>query len=418
MSTLTSQMNGVDGSPTKSGFSTLPSRPPPYNGETHVYGELEDPATTLPAGHIPNDGIYRSPTNSSPPDSAKYFDHSSSSAQLLPPLPPARGTSGPRKGSNASTDSSLNESLYNPAFGGSGQYPHALEKIPETGTMFPDPPNPTAFPVNEYECIPGISEYEMPVSSKKQKKVGENPKSRVSIKSLNYETDPKLDLGVSDTADCTADSADMTGDSITGFKLPLANDSTMDSTDVTGATDMCIGLKQGSAAASHQPSSTAEFTSGSSTGGYRSSVVGEHHTGTSEDSIPTTTSNTLDNFTEPKKALQMNGVCYQKNRRSQSHERRSMSQERRSFSREAPSSNRASGLEDNDSIRQLSSDVAFPTHIASNKLHTPPPPPPPPQSLSSTLPQSRPNSRKELDSSSLQPHLSYTSLQADGGTAV
>ena len=434
MSTLTSQMNGISTTcsfhhqksfNTKPGYSTLPlisSRdpPPPYNGnvEPHVYRELENPATTLPAGHFPNGGgsIYRSPTSSSPPDSAKYFEHSDSTTELLPPALPARGVTTNRK----TSDASLNESLYNPCLGGAGQSPHPLEKIPETGTMFPEPPNPTAFPVNEYDYIPTMTEYEKPVASKgKPKKVGENPKTRVSTKSMNYETDPNLELrGNDDTADCTADSTDMTGGSITGFKLPLADDTTADSSDFTGASDMHfpIGLKQNGTAVSNELSSE-DFMGGSSTGGYRSSVLSTDYTGATEDNIPS--SKMVDDPIESKKNFQKNGMCYPDNRRSQSRERRSVSRERRSFSREAPSLSQTSGgVEDNTSercdINNLPAVVPPPHIIAGNRAlrNTPPPP------SSSTLPQSRPNPYKELDTSSLKTHMNYTKLRVGLGTVV
>ena len=451
MSTLTSQMNGISTTcgyhhhqqksfTSKPGYSTLPlistnhDPPPPYNGnaDSHVYRELENPATTLPAGYFPNGGgsIYRSPTSSSPPDSAKYFDHSDSTMELLPPALPSRGVTNNRK----TSDASLNESLYNPCLGGAaGQSPHPLEKIPETGTMFPEPPNPTAFAVNEYDYIPTMTEYEKPVASKgKPKKVGENPKTRVSTKSMNYETDPNLELrgnnnNDDDTADCTADSTDMTGGSITEFKLPLADhdDTTADSSDFTGASDMHfpIGLKQ------NGTTTVNSTTGGSSTGEHRSSVLSTDYTGDDGDNhniIPA--SKTLDNSSESKKNFQMNGMCYPDNRRSQSRERRSTSRERRSFSREAPSLSQTSGgggsgIEDNTSekcnsnfINNLPTVVPPPHIIASgNRVQQRGTPPPP---SSTTLPQSRPNPYKELDTSSLKAHMNYTKLRVGPGTVV
>lgn len=436
MSTLTSQMNGISATcsfqhqksfNSKPGYSTLPlissSRdpPPPYSGntESHVYRELENPATTLPAGHFPNGGsIYRSPTSSSPPDSAKYFEHSDSTTELLPPALPARGMTTNRK----TSDASLNESLYNPCLGGGagGQSPHPLEKIPETGTMFPEPPNPTSFPVNEYDYIPTMTDYEKPVASKgKPKKVGENPKTRVSTKSMNYETDPNLELrgNNDDTADCTADSTDMTGGSITGFKLPLADDTTADSSDFTGASDMHfpIGLKQNGTTVSNELP-PADFTGGSLPEGCRGS----------EDDTVVPAAKTSDNPSESsKKNFQINGMCYPDNRRSQSRERRSTSQERRSLSREAPSLSQSSGggVEDNTNeqcdnnniINSLPAVVPPPYIIAAgNRIpHSTPPP-----SSSTTLPQSRPSPYKELDTSSLKAHMNYTKLRVGPGTVV
>ena len=418
MSTLTSQMNGMDSlcekesNFTKDGYSTLPSRPPPppYNGDMHVYRELENPATTMPVGRLPScGGMINSPTNSSPPDSARYFERGDSTTQLLPPLPPARGT-GLRKASSASNDSSLNESLYS-----SAQQPHPLEKIPETGTIFADPPNPTAFPVNDYDYIPSMTDYEKPVASKKQKAVGENPKTRVSTKSMNYETDPNLERRASDTADCLTGSTDVARDSIIGFKLPLSNDDD-DSTDVTGASDMHfpISLKQASATISSEHLSTVEFAGGSSTGGHRSSVRSADFTEPTAVYLPTSNSTMTNVLSEPKVNLQMNGVSHPDNsqsreRRSMSRERRSISQERRSMSREAPSP----ALINGENTIQYSSDIAVPLHIVaeagspSNKLHTPSPPP-----------QNRPNPYKELDTSSLKQHLNFTKLQVEAGTVV
>jgi hypothetical protein len=301
--------------------------------------------------------------------------------------------------------------------------------------MFPEPPNPTSFPVNEYDYIPTMTEYEKPVASKgKPKKVGENPKTRVSTKSMNYETDPNLELrgNNDDTADCTADSTDMTGGSITGFKLPLADDDvTADSSDFTGTSDMHfpIGLKQNGTMISNELPS-ADFTDGSLTGGCRTSVLSTDYTGASEDDniIPAAKTSTLDNPSESKKNFQMNGMCYPDNRRSQSRERRSTSRERRSFSREAPSLSQTSGggIEDNNTNEQCDNDnkniinslpaAVPPPYIiaAGNRVLRSTPPPP----SSSTLPQSRPNPYKELDTSSLKAHMNYTKLRVGSGTVV
>lgn len=447
MSTLTSQMNGISATcsfqhqksfNSKPGYSTLPlisnrDPPPPYDGntESHVYRELENPATTLPAGHFPSGGgsIYRSPTSSSPPDSAKHFEHSDSTTELLPPALPPRGVTTNRK----TSDASLNESLYNPCLGGGagGQSPHPLEKIPETGTMFPEPPNPTSFPVNEYDYIPTMTtDYEKPVASKgKPKKVGENPKTRVSTKSMNYETDPNLELrgNNDDTADCTADSTDMTGGSITGFKLPLADDTTADSSDFTGASDMHfpIGLKQNGTTVSNELP-PADFTGGSLTEGCRSSVLSTDYTGASEEDTVVPAAKTSDIPSESsKKNFQINGMCYPDNRRSQSRERRSTSRERPSLSREAPSLSQSSGrgvedntneqFDNNNLINGLPAMVPPPYIIAAgNRVPCSTPPPP----SSTTLPQTRPSPYKELDTSSLKAHMNYTKLRVGPGTVV
>ena len=423
MSTLASQMNGIStgnfSKPftmdhhqkyfSRQGYSTLPlpsnrEPPPPYNGnvDSHVYRELENPAMTLPGGHFLNGGaIYRSPTSSSPPDSAKYFEPSDSSTTgLIPPLPARGGTIG---GHQRTLDSSLNESLYNPCLGGAaaGQQPHPLEKIPETGTVFPEPPNPTAFPVNEYEYIPTMTDYEKPVASKgkQPKKVGENPKTRVSTKSMNYETDPNLELRANDPTDCTADSMDTTGESITGFKLPLADDTIADLSDRTGVSDMHfpIGLKHNGTATFNNELSLADPTS---TGGYRISNVSAEHRGTLEGNIPssTLTSRMLDDLTESKKNFQVNGMCYRDERRSQSRERRSTSRERRSVSREAPLSQDSTNEHCNVAI------------VTGGKLTTP--------HSSSTIPLARPNGCRELDTSSLKVHMDYNKLRVVSTTVV
>ena len=417
MSTLTSQMNGMDSlchkeepNFTKCGYATLPARPPPppYSSDVHVYGELENPATSLPRGYIANGNIYHSPSDSSPPDHGMYFERGDSSAQLLPPLPP-RGT-GLRKASSASNDSSLNESLYNPVFGTAAKQPpsqqHPLQKIPETGTMFADPPNPTAFPVNDYEDIPTMTDYEKPVATMKGKKVGENPKTRVSTKSMNYETDPTLELR---SNDCTTD---VIGDSIMGFKLTPIDDQTTDSTDVMGASEVnyLIGLKQGGASAVDEPSLTG-FTRKSSTGGHGSSVLkADYNMGASADSLSTSNADTTDRFVEPKMSFQKNGMCYPDTSRSQSRERRSVSRERRSFSQEAPSRGRRE--EDSDCV-QYSSEHTIPSHttaVESSNTSSPPPP-----VSSSMLPQTRPHFFQERDNSSLQHHINFTQL---AGTVV
>ncbi len=60
------------------------------------------------------------------------------------------------------------EALYSPAVADDpGQFHHALQTVPETGTFFPEPSNPLSFPVHVYDYVPSaIPAYETPVPSK------------------------------------------------------------------------------------------------------------------------------------------------------------------------------------------------------------------------------------------------------------
>lgn len=97
-----------------------------------------------------------------------FLERDDSTAQLLP-------NSSIRSRTSYQTpdtlESDVHESLYSPAVGTSANNPvfhHALENIPETGTMFPEPSYPSAFPVHEYDYVPTVlSHYETPVPSKK-----------------------------------------------------------------------------------------------------------------------------------------------------------------------------------------------------------------------------------------------------------
>ena len=237
MSTLASeQMGEVGVAPhvaQSQGFSsTLPKlgNPP----EHHVYRELENPSS-----------LSNSPNDSSPPNSANAFERGDSSAQLLPgPLSKVQG--GPyRKYSSDSTQSSnLHESLYSPttpvgSFTAS-VLQHGLEDIPETGIMFAEPNDPTAFPVHEYEAIPTAakkkktSNYQSPVpDAEEQRRIGAKPQTRASVKSCNYETDPKMDQGLENTDDLSA-----TGDAKVDFSLNSLSGDSSDQRLSTSSTEL------------------------------------------------------------------------------------------------------------------------------------------------------------------------------------
>ena len=97
-----------------------------------------------------------SPPSASSPDILRQFSRNDSSTHLLP-----HSTSRPMD----TLRSNANESLYSPT---NPLLQHALQGVPETGTMFPEPSEPSEFPVHVYECIPGAQAcYETPVPSKK-----------------------------------------------------------------------------------------------------------------------------------------------------------------------------------------------------------------------------------------------------------
>lgn len=165
MSTLTSQLGGTPGSremfqygklmnPGTTG-GTFPTKSSSIGPDGHMYRELEH---TDAGGRGPQvKDIYRSPTESDSPENAQFFSH--------------RGTM-----STLPSDSVQfgfhNEGLYSPNFESSLSsrvQPGGLENVPETGTMFSEPQNPTAFPVHQYERISGENggpQYETPVSSR------------------------------------------------------------------------------------------------------------------------------------------------------------------------------------------------------------------------------------------------------------
>lgn len=155
MSTLTSQMGNI---PTrerellKQQEGATPGVP-----EDHVYRELEQTTSMNPGaprvGGIKD--IYRSPTTSDSPDSAQIFG--------------GRGTM-PSMTTETGVFGYTNESLYSPTFELSQSarvQKGGLENVPETGTMFHEPVNPTAFPVHNYEKISN-PQYEQPVITGKK----------------------------------------------------------------------------------------------------------------------------------------------------------------------------------------------------------------------------------------------------------
>ncbi len=181
--------------PTPNNFTTSPVPPqdlsPRDSAHTHVYGELEDPLSCA---------------SSSPPFSATVFEASTdqllpSNGQVLPSNGPFSRVNGGPYRKFSSESGSMNESLYSPTTP-NFPAPSGLTDIPETGMSFLEPDDPTSFPTHEYEVVPSrkTKKYESPVpdeshvTSEGGHVIGGNPHTRVSVKSANYETDPKMDL--------------------------------------------------------------------------------------------------------------------------------------------------------------------------------------------------------------------------------
>lgn len=128
--------------------------------EDHVYRELEQtsPSNLTPVVQTTGAGkdIYRSPTVSDSPDSAQLFG--------------GKGTMPSMQTDTGIFGYPANESLYTPTFDPSQSarvQQGGLENVPETGTMFSEPVNPTAFPVHNYEEIPK-PQYETPIITRKK----------------------------------------------------------------------------------------------------------------------------------------------------------------------------------------------------------------------------------------------------------
>lgn len=151
--------------------------------EDHVYRELEQKnlgydsprRTSAPsanpsvnASNLPS--IYRPPTDSVPPDSARLINRE-------------RGTFIPQ-GIDEIDEGNFHEVLYFPPSQtspplGTAQcnriQPGGLEHKPETGNVFSEPMNPTAFPVHNYEKISTDPEYETPIITRKKTASSNHP---------------------------------------------------------------------------------------------------------------------------------------------------------------------------------------------------------------------------------------------------
>lgn len=192
----------------------------------HVYRELENPNFHS-----------NSPSDLSPIQSEAPFERGDSSTQLLPgPLSNAHGGPYRKYSTDSSQSSNINESLYSPVTPLTALH-NGLEDIPETGIMFNEPNDPSAFPVHEYEVIPsGSSTKKMPSSNElpshgaeDDHRVGARRQSRASVKSCNYETDPKLDLG-QETVTYSSMARDLTTDSLTNSLSKGLSDQRLDTT--------------------------------------------------------------------------------------------------------------------------------------------------------------------------------------------
>ena len=157
---------GVVGQPENVDF---PPKSASVGPEDHIYRELESalgydsPRRTAShssaAANAPNmSGIYHSPTDQAPPDSA----HLEQRAFMF-------------QGVDAIDEGNSHEALYfpllptTPTSGGAlcnGIQPGGLENKPETGHVFLEPMNPTAFPVHKYEKISTNPDYEVPIISR------------------------------------------------------------------------------------------------------------------------------------------------------------------------------------------------------------------------------------------------------------
>ena len=151
MSTLTSQLGNGSGRvlmPRGATNKMYLMKSASEGPEDHLYRELEQTPNFDATTGKRND-IYRSPTDSTPPDSAQ----------------PDGGAKFSDQGSFVINSS---EALYSPKFNTSQRFVQGgLSNMPETGAIFPEPTNPTAFPVHKYEKIPDIG-YETPIITKKK----------------------------------------------------------------------------------------------------------------------------------------------------------------------------------------------------------------------------------------------------------
>lgn len=128
------------------------------NGRRHPYRNFE----TFEERN-PNEALC-SPTSEMKPETPSCLQDTDSITQLLP-----NGQAATTR-SPATLSSDIHESLYSPAETlpviPPPPYSRELQSIPETGTMFPEPSDPSAFPLHEYDYVLASAEYETPVPSR------------------------------------------------------------------------------------------------------------------------------------------------------------------------------------------------------------------------------------------------------------
>ena len=169
----------------------------------HIYKTLES-----------GDELARSSCASSSPGTPSAFDraHSAQSSVV-----PTRDQDWGR----------ANESLYQEGGLSNPMYPFGLERVPETGSIFDEPPNPTSFPVTVYEDVPVVTaSYETPVISKKDSPV---PSDQPGILPLSTVGAPSETATTSDdvtgkstpdyTLDTTSENTEIDGELVEGFAV-------------------------------------------------------------------------------------------------------------------------------------------------------------------------------------------------------
>ncbi len=147
------------------GAGMFPPKSASEGPEDHVYRELEwktQAAVTslgLPSAQPPMNNaatlpsIYRSPTDSVPPESARSLNK-----RFM------------REGIDAIDEGGPQHAMFFPADNQfNGVQPAGLQNKPETGNMFAEPPNPASFPVHNYEKVAGEAEYETPIVTRKNR---------------------------------------------------------------------------------------------------------------------------------------------------------------------------------------------------------------------------------------------------------
>ena len=249
----------------------------------------------------------------------------------------------------------VHESLYGANALPTQPFYHALEKVPETGTMFPEPGNPTAFPVHEYESVPSaLGVYETPVPSKKS--------SAISIPDMI------------DTLQSHGTSTAMLADSEL-IKAPLQDiTETLSSLEL----DSSVATFSGSCTARSNGSSTADFTGTCTAESINSSVV--DFTDTSDDTQ-----------TSPKSLYDFEDVQEFSVHSSHNHT-------------PATEVSDVEAENDNAETSDFTGPFMFPHMIESRE--------------SQTHPRNRQNHYKKLDPSTLEPVLKYTKLKLGKKTLV